>query len=125
VADARESGQTTLTQFSIGEPAPAYWRVVFSNPPVNLASVLGAAPTDIPDSPLTLIGALRRSPTSCKLGATDGVPYITHHHPSGCSRRIRSGRSRLAGNEASHTNNGPTCAHAILTTEELRKQPST
>jgi enoyl-CoA hydratase/carnithine racemase len=30
------SGQTTLTQFSIGEPAPGYWRVVFSNPPINL-----------------------------------------------------------------------------------------
>jgi enoyl-CoA hydratase/carnithine racemase len=24
-----------LTQFSIGEPAPGYWRVVFSNPPIN------------------------------------------------------------------------------------------
>ena len=25
-----------LTQFSIEEPAPGYWRVVFSNPPINL-----------------------------------------------------------------------------------------
>jgi enoyl-CoA hydratase/carnithine racemase len=36
MADAMGSGQTTLTQFSIGEPAPGYWRVVFSNPPINL-----------------------------------------------------------------------------------------
>jgi enoyl-CoA hydratase/carnithine racemase len=29
-------GVSTLTQFSIEEPAPGYWKVVFSNPPINL-----------------------------------------------------------------------------------------
>src|SRR5580704_14570339 len=28
--------QNTLTQFSITEPSPGYWRVTFSNPPINL-----------------------------------------------------------------------------------------
>src|SRR5271154_2590826 len=27
---------STLTQFAVSEPAPGYWRVIFSNPPVNL-----------------------------------------------------------------------------------------
>ena len=27
---------TALTQFSITEVAPGYWRVTFSNPPINL-----------------------------------------------------------------------------------------
>jgi enoyl-CoA hydratase/carnithine racemase len=36
VANARKSGETTLTQVTIGEPAPGYWRVVISNPPINL-----------------------------------------------------------------------------------------
>jgi enoyl-CoA hydratase/carnithine racemase len=30
------SAHEPLTQFSIGEPAPGYWRIVFSNPPINL-----------------------------------------------------------------------------------------
>jgi len=36
MADPVHSGQSTLTQFSISEPTPGYWRVVFSNPPINL-----------------------------------------------------------------------------------------
>jgi enoyl-CoA hydratase/carnithine racemase len=36
MADPVHSGQSALTQFSIGEPTPGYWRVVFSNPPINL-----------------------------------------------------------------------------------------
>ena len=36
MADPVDSGQSTLTQFSISEPTPGYWRVVFSNPPINL-----------------------------------------------------------------------------------------
>jgi len=31
-----ESGPNALTQFSISEPTPGYWRAVFSNPPSNL-----------------------------------------------------------------------------------------
>ena len=27
---------TTLTQFTVSSPALGYWRVVFSNPPINL-----------------------------------------------------------------------------------------
>ena len=34
--DPVDSGQNALTQFSITEPTPGYWRVVFSNPPINL-----------------------------------------------------------------------------------------
>jgi len=36
MADLIESGPNTLTQFCISEPAPGYWRVVFSNPPINM-----------------------------------------------------------------------------------------
>jgi enoyl-CoA hydratase/carnithine racemase len=34
--DPVDSSQNALTQFSISEPTPGYWRVVFSNPPINL-----------------------------------------------------------------------------------------
>src|SRR6185436_259742 len=30
------SHDTMLRQFTIQEPAPGYWRIVFSNPPINL-----------------------------------------------------------------------------------------
>jgi enoyl-CoA hydratase/carnithine racemase len=30
------SHETVLRQFTIQEPAPGYWRIVFSNPPINL-----------------------------------------------------------------------------------------
>lgn len=36
MADPEQPGQNALTQFSISEPAPGYWKVVFSNPPINL-----------------------------------------------------------------------------------------
>jgi enoyl-CoA hydratase/carnithine racemase len=36
MADPVGSGRNTLTQFGITEPVPGYWRVVFSNPPINL-----------------------------------------------------------------------------------------
>jgi enoyl-CoA hydratase/carnithine racemase len=36
MADLMESGQNPLTQFSISEPSPGYWKVVFSNPPINM-----------------------------------------------------------------------------------------
>jgi enoyl-CoA hydratase/carnithine racemase len=36
VADSIDSGQDTLRQFSITEPTPGYWKVAFSNPPINL-----------------------------------------------------------------------------------------
>jgi enoyl-CoA hydratase/carnithine racemase len=36
MADPENSSQDPLTQFSITEPSPGYWRVVFSNPPINL-----------------------------------------------------------------------------------------
>jgi enoyl-CoA hydratase/carnithine racemase len=35
-ADPMSSGQDVLTQFTLIEPSPGYWRVVFSNPPINL-----------------------------------------------------------------------------------------
>jgi len=31
-----DSSEQELTQFSIHEPTPGYWKVVFSNPPINL-----------------------------------------------------------------------------------------
>jgi len=34
--DSEIAGQGPLTQFSITVPAPGYWRVVFSNPPINM-----------------------------------------------------------------------------------------
>ena len=34
--DPVDSSQNALTHFSISEPTPGYWRVVFSNPPINL-----------------------------------------------------------------------------------------
>src|SRR5580692_590903 len=34
--DPVDSDQVPLTQFSITEPSLGYWRVVFSNPPINL-----------------------------------------------------------------------------------------
>jgi len=36
MGDTSVIDENTLTQFSISEPAPGYWRVVFSNPPINL-----------------------------------------------------------------------------------------
>jgi enoyl-CoA hydratase/carnithine racemase len=36
MVDPIDSDQDPLTQFSVSEPAPGYWRVVFSNPPINL-----------------------------------------------------------------------------------------
>jgi enoyl-CoA hydratase/carnithine racemase len=36
MVDPIERDQDTLTQFSITEPTPGYWRVGFSNPPINL-----------------------------------------------------------------------------------------
>jgi enoyl-CoA hydratase/carnithine racemase len=36
MVDPSHPGQNTLKQFSITEPSPGYWRVVFSNPPINL-----------------------------------------------------------------------------------------
>jgi enoyl-CoA hydratase/carnithine racemase len=36
MADSIDSGQRTLTQFTITEPSPGYWRVAFSNPPINM-----------------------------------------------------------------------------------------
>jgi enoyl-CoA hydratase/carnithine racemase len=36
MVDTMDSNQDVLTQFSINEPSPGYWRVVFSNPPINL-----------------------------------------------------------------------------------------
>ena len=36
MVDTMDSNQDALTQFSISEPAPGFWRVVFSNPPINL-----------------------------------------------------------------------------------------
>jgi enoyl-CoA hydratase/carnithine racemase len=36
MVDTMDSNQNMLTQFSISEPSPGYWRVVFSNPPINL-----------------------------------------------------------------------------------------
>jgi enoyl-CoA hydratase/carnithine racemase len=36
MTDHFDSGQNVLTQFSVREPSPGYWRVVFSNPPINL-----------------------------------------------------------------------------------------
>jgi enoyl-CoA hydratase/carnithine racemase len=36
MADLVESGPNALTQFSISEPSPGYWKVVFSNPPMNM-----------------------------------------------------------------------------------------
>jgi enoyl-CoA hydratase/carnithine racemase len=36
MVDPVDSGQNPLTQFSMSEPSPGYWRVVFSNPPINL-----------------------------------------------------------------------------------------
>ncbi len=36
MADPGNPDQDTLAQFSISEPAPGYWRVVFSNPPINM-----------------------------------------------------------------------------------------
>jgi enoyl-CoA hydratase/carnithine racemase len=36
MVDTMDSNQDVLTQFSISEPSPGYWRVVFSNPPINL-----------------------------------------------------------------------------------------
>jgi enoyl-CoA hydratase/carnithine racemase len=34
--DEPHASRDTLTQFSLVEPAPGYWRFVFSNPPINL-----------------------------------------------------------------------------------------
>ena len=31
-----EAGLAALSQFTVAEPAPGYWRVLFSNPPLNL-----------------------------------------------------------------------------------------
>jgi hypothetical protein len=36
MGDPIDWDQDTLTQFSITEPMPGYWKVVFSNPPINL-----------------------------------------------------------------------------------------
>jgi enoyl-CoA hydratase/carnithine racemase len=36
MSDRTDWGNDALTQFSISEPAPGFWRVVFSNPPINL-----------------------------------------------------------------------------------------
>jgi enoyl-CoA hydratase/carnithine racemase len=36
MVDPSDSDQDPLTQFWITEPLPGYWRVVFSNPPINL-----------------------------------------------------------------------------------------
>jgi enoyl-CoA hydratase/carnithine racemase len=36
MVDPIDSDQDPLTQFSITEPSPGYWRVVFSHPPINL-----------------------------------------------------------------------------------------
>jgi enoyl-CoA hydratase/carnithine racemase len=36
MAESMDSEQRSLTQFTITEPSPGYWRVVFSNPPINL-----------------------------------------------------------------------------------------
>lgn len=36
MGDPSDSDQDPLTQFSVTEPLPGYWRVVFSNPAINL-----------------------------------------------------------------------------------------
>jgi enoyl-CoA hydratase/carnithine racemase len=36
MVDSIDPGQNSLSQFSVSEPSPGYWRVVFSNPPINL-----------------------------------------------------------------------------------------
>jgi enoyl-CoA hydratase/carnithine racemase len=36
VAEPVLSGRDHLTQFTVAEPSPGYWRVTFSNPPINL-----------------------------------------------------------------------------------------
>jgi enoyl-CoA hydratase/carnithine racemase len=36
MAEPENSDQDPLTQFSITEPSSGYWRVVFSNPPINM-----------------------------------------------------------------------------------------
>jgi hypothetical protein len=38
MADPENSGLDPLTQFSIIEASPGYWRCVFSNPPINMVN---------------------------------------------------------------------------------------